>query len=361
MNFKVDYVKRNYYLRNHIWWVKFHYPKGNIVQRSLSIKNKKLIFARADQVINDYKEEFDKKKELTLFTWIEQYIAIKNTSKRNKTFPNQLNRLSTIKNYFGDLPLSKISEARIREFLDKMMIGILPGQKGRKLSNTSFNRWHSLLTNVFKKAEERKIPGLTINPMILIEQLQEHPDNRRFTLNEINKLILASKEISEVALPVNVNQKYFYHLFMLLLTGCRLSEALNLKWNDLFISEKKEWFFLVKDPKNSIPKKIFLSHKFVGIIEPLKGLSEYVIPFKDHHSYLVFKPWHKVQSKANVFGRLHAIRHSIASLLDADGATEGELMKIMGWKDRAMIDIYVKAFRDNITEKINILTEKFKV
>jgi hypothetical protein len=35
-------------------------------------------------------------------------------------------------------------------------------------------------------------------------------------------------------------------------------------------------------------------------------------------------------------------------------------MKIMGWKDRAMIDIYVKAFRDNITEKINILTEKFK-
>ena len=114
---------------------------------------------------------------------------------------------------------------------------------------------------------------------------------------------------------------------MLLLTGCRLGEILELKWS--YVDFERRMLLL---PESKTGKKIvYLSEQAT---EVLKGITRnqkdvFVFPGKDPKNPIttIRKPWVNICKAAGLSElRLHDLRHSFASV----GASDGLSLTVIG-------------------------------
>ncbi len=114
---------------------------------------------------------------------------------------------------------------------------------------------------------------------------------------------------------------------LLILTGCRLSEILTLKWSYIDKSHHR-----INFPDSKTGKKTtYISPRVVSILEAIekKENNEYVITGLNEGSHLVNlqKPWRRIRKRAQLEDvRIHDLRHSFASI----GAASGLSLPIIG-------------------------------
>ena len=121
---------------------------------------------------------------------------------------------------------------------------------------------------------------------------------------------------------------------LLLLTGCRKSEILTLKW-----SEYREGRLYLSDSKTG-PRTVWLSSSSRRVLDGLPGTSPWVFPSPRGYRHLsptvFYHFWRTVRAEAGIDDvRCHDLRHTYASVALAHGETILTIGKLLGHNDPA--------------------------
>ena len=216
-----------------------------------------------------------------------------------------------------------------------------------KLRKTPFqaNRVLAAIGSMYAFAGRVGVVPEGMNPARRIEKFKEHRRERFLTGEELQRLRLAIREAETKGIPWDVDEakpkaKHLpkarnrftkIDLFaaaalrLLLFTGCRLREILNLKWENVDI-ERGSLF--LADSKTG-KKTIILNAPALAVLNGLIRIGSYVVPgdIPEKPRADLKRPWEAVSRRAGFDGvRLHDLRHTYASF----GAGGGLGLPIIG-------------------------------
>ena len=134
---------------------------------------------------------------------------------------------------------------------------------------------------------------------------------------------------------------------MLLLTGCRKSEILSLRWEWVDI---ERGYLRLPDSKTGA-KIVPLAPAAVKLLAELPRTGAYVLSAATGSGYYtgLQKHWERVRERAGLAGvRIHDMRHSFASFAVADGNSLFLIGKVLGHKQARTTEGYVHLADDPI-------------
>ena len=213
------------------------------------------------------------------------------------------------------------------------------------------NRVHALLSKMFELAEDWKYRPAGSNPCRGAKRFAEHKIERFLSFDELSRLgaalaaaeegrLLLDADVPKAAVPEKrkrggrkrtgsrVENPYAVAVIrLLLLTGCRLGEILELKWSHV---EFERRLLLLPDSKTGA-KTVYLSEPALQILKRIPRIdgSPHVFPGKCTSEPLrsIRKPWEHICRAARLSNlRLHDLRHSFASV----GAARGLSLPMIG-------------------------------
>lgn len=285
-----------------------------------------------------------------------KFILLSNFAKEYKLFiENNYSKshFKTIQTTFkklmesiGDMPLNKITNRTLETFFTEYYKKTKHGASlFYRLLNAAFNKaivWNYLEINPMNKIRPPKIPYN--NPLFIDEselnQILENVDNQ--TLKDF--------------------YVFSFH------TGMRLSEVINLKWNQVSLSDrlirvinteefttkgKKERVILIneklfKQLSNKIPKYYNLQNP--GYVFNSNG-------FRFNRDYVSKKFKKAVRDTKNIDSKLHLhnLRHSFASNLAKNGVSLFIIKELLGHQDIRTSQIYSHLIVDSLRNAVKVL------
>ena len=185
---------------------------------------------------------------------------------------------------------------------------------------------------------------LPSNPARGVKPYKGEKKERFLSEAEVSRLAetLATME-AEHALPATAAAA----IRLLLLTGCRKSEILSLRWE--FVDFDRGCLSL-PDSKTGA-RTIPLAAPALEILAGLPRTSEWVLPTAkgDGHYVGLGKAWERVRRRAGLDGvRTHDLRHSFASFAVADGATLYLVGKVLGHRQARTTEVYAHLADDPV-------------
>jgi integrase len=287
-------------------------------------------------------------KRHTLADLINRFIA--SWLPRNpKALGKQTAILLWWKRELGHLLLSDVTPARIAEARDKLLTGTTP--RGNQRTGSTVNRYLAALSKAFVIAV-KEWGWLEDSPCRKVTKSTENPGRtRHLSVEEKDRLLLACRESRNT---------YLYAIVTLsLLTAMRQSELLNLKWKDVNL---REMMLYLEQTKNG-------ERRILPITEEMKKAFQELPTFGNPAEEYVFKAlgqgsktgrsyirdaFEKALKRAQIKDfRFHDLRHSAASFMAMNGATQGELMAILGHKSPAMTRRYAHYSQKHLAELMN--------
>ncbi|MCK0139298.1 site-specific integrase [Aliiroseovarius sp. F47248L] len=181
----------------------------------------------------------------------------------------------------------------------------------KSLQNTPYqaNRVIGFLRRLYHYAEAQGDLAADSNPTKHVRAYKEH---RRETL-------LSEDEMEQIGHSIDVLRKQnptsgsaYDAIIFLFLTGCRTSEALRLKWEDVDFARDVLTFRNAK----SGTRTHYINPELKGFLSGLPSFnrSEWVFPGRNNTTHRVDlkKPWAAIKEHAGLSGvRLHDIRHTV--------------------------------------------------
>jgi integrase len=219
-----------------------------------------------------------------------------------------------------------------------------------KRSGATVNRYLAALSHVLSIAR-RDWQWIQSNPFEGVSKLKEGQGRVRF-LNEDERTTLLAVTAQDPQL----------HTFVVLAlsTAARAGELVNLRWPDV---ELKEQRVLLRVTKNSHPRAIWIHGEVLKLLKErgkVRKLSDdRVFNSVTGKRYRYEKLFKAACTAAKIEGfTFHGLRHTAATLLAREGATEQQLKAIGGWKS-GVVSRYVhlaaedaKAVLERMNEKI---------
>ncbi len=222
---------------------------------------------------------------------------------------------------------------------------ILPCFKGRTIEDITrrdVQRWFASL-HATPVAADRSAPVLSVimrqaevygyrpegsNPCTGIKRYRRRHRERFLSHDEIRRLsrVLDDKREERPLLVAIVR--------LLLLTGCRRSEILGLRWSDY-----REGKLYLPDSKTG-PRTVWLSSAARRILDELPRRGRWMFPSPRGERHLtrgaLSSFWLNVRSKAGIADvRCHDLRHTYASIALAHGETIPTIGRLLGHTDPA--------------------------
>jgi integrase len=256
----------------------------------------------------------------------------------------------------GKLKVKDITSADITKF-----------HVGRLHTPVNANRCRALLSHIFEKAEAwgERPPGS--NPCRYVEKYEEQKRERFLSAEELVRFrdALARAETEEPPAAVAA-------IRLLILTGCRKSEILKLRWE--WVDLERGCLVLPDRISENGEKTISISKNGAKIVPlgaaamrvlielPRQEGSPYVLPAErgNGHFIGVQKVWQRIRSAAGLEDvRIHDLRHSFASITVSGGDSLYLLGKVLGHSDARTTQRYahlandpIRAVADRTSEKI---------
>jgi integrase len=208
------------------------------------------------------------------------------------------------------------------------------------------NRTLGVISKMFNLAEVWGLRPDGSNPCRHVKKYSE-PKRERFLdpaeIAELGRVLYeVQQDGSETKAAVNA-------IRLLMLTGCRLSEIVTLKWEHVDLKARE-----LHLPDSKTGAKVVPFGKTAVAV--LKGIEEvddnpYVITGKNPGSHLtdLQHPWRRIRSKANLDGvRIHDLRHSYASGALALGEGLPMIGKLLGHTQVQTTARYAHLARDPV-------------
>jgi integrase len=242
-------------------------------------------------------------------------------------------RLTVVQKDLGNVVLSDLTEDRVRAYIRLRQAANISGRTINmelgELSRAIGQPW-SLLWPKIRKLEERKDVGRALSP------------------NEQKALLGGLVAMRSPHLPTLIP--------LLLLTGMRAGEAISLAWVQVDLMDKIVRVGRAKTsngtgrtiPINDELASILATHRawFVERFGEPKP-SQYLFPWgkpvpsdPTRHATDITWGWDKLRKVTGVSCRLHDLRHTFATRLAENGASESTMLALMGQMSRAMLERY---------------------
>ncbi|HQS84281.1 MAG TPA: site-specific integrase [Alphaproteobacteria bacterium] len=292
------------------------------------------------------KQKTEEKQDIMIKTFLDIFVEkYKKVHNKPSTLQRDLNRIrSSIVPFLGEIKISEVTQEDILQFQEKLKN--VPGQ---------FNRCHSLLSKAFNLAELWGYRPKNSNPCRGIQKYAEKKKERFLTNAELEKLdeVLKREEVLGVSSPYSLAA-----IRLLMYTGCRLGEVLNLQWEEVFL---KEGYLYLPDSKTG-EKTIPLNKSAKAILTNLRYEKEnpYVFVGEKPGSSLTTlnTAWYKIRSLANLNDvRIHDLRHTFASLAIKQGVDLYTVSKLLGHKNIATTTRYAHLEMKQLIEATNIVDQ----
>jgi integrase len=206
------------------------------------------------------------------------------------------------------------------------------------------NRTLALISKMMNLAEKWGIRPDGSNPCRHIEKYPERKLQRFLSEQELAKLgtTLAQAELNQTELP-----SVIACIRLLIFTGCRTGELLNLKWE--YVDFGNGWLNL-PDSKTGA-KLIYLAPGALEILHNIERKLEapWVFQGRNAQNPLVNirKPWGRIRKEADLDDvRLHDLRHSFASFGAAGGLSLPMIGSLLGHSQPATTARYAHLASD---------------
>lgn len=277
--------------------------------------------------------------------WDKHFLPFIKTSKRS-----YISDISYYKHhilpYFGKIPMNHITKVD----LTKHHIDLVSKYK---LSKASANKLIKYLSYAYNMAIEWELPYITINPLKNIKQYQLN-NNREIFLDshDIKRLLDAADNY-----PDNLNIATIIRF--LLLTGCRRSEVLNSRWEDIDLNHK---VFTIPLSKSGQSRTIPISPSLEQLILTIPKTSKvYLFPSKTNKNKpinSIFRHWDKIRIKANLPNvRIHDLRHTTASILVNKGVSLYQVQQLLGHSSPKMTQRYAHLSNTALHEAVSVVDD----
>jgi integrase len=257
----------------------------------------------------------------------------------------------------GSLLVSQVSRADIDAFKRAVHDGkTAPKDRGPRSGHRggavvsggpgAANRCLALLSKMFNLAERWGLRHDGSNPVRHVEKYAENRIERYLSEEELARLAgaLSEAEKSEAENPFVIAA-----IRLLLFTGARLGEILNLKWEYVDLDRS---VINLPDSKTG-EKQIYLNSLAQQVVTSLPRIDEnpYVIVGRRQNRHLVniTKAWYRIRKAAGIEDvRIHDLRHSFASVAVSGGLTLPMIGKLLGHKKSTTTERYAHLADDPV-------------
>jgi integrase len=206
------------------------------------------------------------------------------------------------------------------------------------------NRAVTLLSGIFTWAEDEGMVLREGNPCRRVKKHAERRRERYLSAQELARLgsalARAERDASEPAAAILA-------IRLLLLTGCRKSEILNLRWEDVDLESA---CLRLPDSKTGA-KTVLLGAPALKFLAEAERQGSWVCPGGRAGQPLrnLYKPWGRVSKAAGVAGvRPHDLRHSYVSVGTAGGESLALVGAIVGHSTMGMTERYAHLSNDPV-------------
>ena len=224
------------------------------------------------------------------------------------------NREHYLDGAFLDRTIDAITEADVARWFARLSERSGPG---------GANRCMTILNTMMRKAEDWGYRAEGSNPCRLVRRNRSRACERFLSKAELTRLgpILATARASTSRKQASIAVA----LTMLLLTGCRRQEIVNLEWSDVRGSRLQ-----LRDSKTG-PRTVWLCRDARALLAGLPRLKKVRFVFSDGDRQLMGKDvstaWHRIRIEAGLANvRLHDLRHTFAS----HAAMQAETLPMIG-------------------------------
>lgn len=253
-----------------------------------------------------------------------------------------------------------------RSMWEKYILPELKNYRVASLTCQHVDQLHALVTNagrptranrvleVFRKALNLAIRWGWIdkNPADGFRRNPENARERYLTVEEYQKVFDALESMP--------NQKAADAIRLLVLTGARRGEVLNLEWNDLDL-DLGIWNRPAAKSKDRKAKRITLSTEAVLHLKTMRDQSEgqYLFPTSRGTPMQDFnRPWKWLKKETGLANlRIHDLRHSFASVLISSGETLETIGKLLGHSQHQTTLRYAHLMDDPMRRAANRFSE----
>ncbi len=282
----------------------------------------------------------------TLAEFAARYVAeyASPYKKRRSVQEDERNLRLHINPALGMLKLKDVTPAHIAKF----------HASGRN-TPINANRCRALLSHIFRMAEVwgERPPGS--NPCRYVEKFGEHRRERFLSADELARLGEALKHADGKEPPSAIAA-----IRLLILTGCRLSEILSLRWEWI---DFERGSLLLPDSKTGAKNVPLGAPALRSLVElPRQEESPYVLPAERGNGHFVGiqKPWQRIRAVAGLKDvRIHDLRHSFASIAVSGGDSLYLVGKVLGHRQSRTTERYahlkddpLRAVADRTSERI---------
>ena len=229
----------------------------------------------------------------------------------------------------------------------------------------------AVLSKAFSLAELWEMRPEGSNPCRKIKRYPERHRERFLSAEELGRLGAVLRRAESEGLPWKNGGRTLYRrvvtgaIDMLLYTGCRVSEVLNLRWECVDFAAG---VIKLADTKSGGPQLVTMNgpaRQILKALEAEKGASEWVLPSVSNPKQRISKAgieaaWHKLRGAAQIDDvRMHDLRHTVGTYAGQTGANAFLVRDLLRHKNLAMTGRYVnradsplRTLSDQVGERI---------
>lgn len=244
-----------------------------------------------------------------------------------------------------------------------------------KRAKISANRCMKLLSAAFNWGSKNGYVAEGFNPASGVDLNKEDARERFLSEDEMLRLGDAMREAETIGLPVNagnhknapkgqrvvMSASITGAIRLLMLTGCRLREILNLRWADL---DTNRGLAFLPDSKTG-KKTLLLSEAALAVLNEIPKIGIYVIAGESAGLKLekpradLKRPWAAITKQARLDGlRIHDLRHSFASVGAWSGLGLPVIGKLLGHADAKTTQRYAHIADDAARRGVDVIANQ---
>jgi integrase len=209
------------------------------------------------------------------------------------------------------------------------------------------------------------------NPCRKIDRYPERHRERFLSAEELGRLGATLRRAETEGLPWKNGGRTLYRrvvtgaIELLLYTGCRLSEVLNLRWEHVDFAAG---VITLSDTKSGGPQLVTMNapaRQVLKVLQASNGASEWVLPSISNPRQPISKAgieaaWQKIRIAAQIEDvRMHDLRHTVGTYAGQSGANAFLVRDLLRHKNLAMTGRYVnwadspvRTLSDQVGERI---------
>lgn len=251
--------------------------------------------------------------------------------------------------------LPEIGKIKIKSLTNRDLENL---HRKRKHISITANRCLSLLSKMLNLAEKW---GLRDDAGILCKHIDKYQETKRARFLSIEEIEKLSEILKELTMYRSESPSVLNAIKLLLLTGCRLTEILTLKWDYIDLKNHR-----INFPDSKTGKKtVYISPLVIELLEKIQKVenNDYVVTgtIAGRHLVNIQKPLRRIRKLAGLDDvRIHDLRHSFASIGAASGLSLPIIGALLGHSQTQTTARYAHLIGDPLKKAASVINEKMK-